>query len=85
MSRGFCSQCEAQEKLVYYHIDSESDAVKGEACEACKGYIKSLNQDKDPQADPVADDLATLPLDILLDEAGYQRASPNYFFVPGQG
>lgn len=85
LGRGFCSQCEAQEKLAYYHIDSESDAVRGEACEACKGYIKSINQEKDPQADPVADDLATLALDVLLDEAGYQRASPNFFFVPGQG
>jgi FdhE protein len=85
MSRGFCSQCEAQEKLVYYHIDNASDAVKGEACKECLGYIKSINQDKDPQADPVADDLATLSLDILLDESGYQRASPNFFFVPGQG
>jgi len=85
MGRGFCSQCEAQEKLAYYHIESDSDAVRGEACQQCKGYIKSLNQEKDPQANPVADDLATLPLDILLDEAGYQRASPNFFFVPGQG
>lgn len=85
MGRGFCSQCEAQEKLAYYHIDNESDAVRGEACEECKGYIKSMNQEKDPQADPVADDLATLALDILMDESGYQRASPNFFFVPGQG
>lgn len=85
MSRGFCSQCEAQEKLAYYHIESGNDAVRGEACEECKGYIKSLNQEKDPQADPVADDLATLSLDILMDESGYQRASPNFFFVPGQG
>lgn len=85
LARGFCSQCEAQEKLAYYHIDSESDAVRGEACEECKGYIKSINQEKDPQADPVADDLATLALDVLMDEAGYQRGSPNFFFVPGQG
>ncbi len=85
ISRGFCSQCEVQEKLAYYHIESGNDAVRGEACEECKGYIKSFNQEKDPQADPVADDLATLSLDILMDESGYQRASPNFFFVPGQG
>lgn len=85
MGRGYCSQCEAYEKLAYYHIDNESDAVRGEACDECKGYVKSLNQEKDSQVDPVADDLATLSLDVLLDEAGYERASPNYFFVPGQG
>lgn len=59
--------------------------MKGEACKECLGYIKSLNQEKEPQLDPVADDLATLSLDILMDESGYQRASPNFFFVPGQG
>lgn len=85
MTRGTCSQCEAQEKLAYYHIDEGNEAVRGEACEECKGYIKSYNHEKDPQADPVADDLASLALDILLDESGYERASPNYFFVPGQG
>lgn len=85
MGRGYCSQCEAYEKLAYYHIDNDSDAVRGEACDECKGYVKSLNQEKDSQVDPVADDLASLSLDILLDESGYERASPNYFFVPGQG
>jgi FdhE protein len=41
--------------------------------------------EKDPRVDPVADDLATLALDILMDDSGFQRASPNFFFVPGQG
>jgi FdhE protein len=85
MPRGHCSQCEAQDKLAYYHVENGNDAIRGESCEDCKGYIKSLNQEKDPQADPVADDLATLSLDILMDDSGYERASPNYFFVPGQG
>lgn len=84
LPRGSCSQCESSGKLAYYHIEHSSDTVKAEACDECRGYIKSLNQEKDPLADPVADDLATLPLDILLDESGYQRATPNFFFVPGQ-
>lgn len=85
IARGVCSQCEAQEKLAYYHLENDDAAVRGEACDECKGYIKSLNQEKDPQVDPVADDLASLALDILMDESGYQRASPNLLFVPGQG
>ena len=85
MTRGTCSLCETRDKLAYYHIENGNDAVRGEACEECKGYMKSLNHEKDPQADPFADDLASLPLDILMDESGYERASPNYFFVPGHG
>ncbi|MBM3342912.1 MAG: formate dehydrogenase accessory protein FdhE [Betaproteobacteria bacterium] len=85
MVRGTCSQCEMQDKLAYYHVEGGGEAVRGEACDECKGYIKSFNQEKDPQVDPVADDLASLSLDILMDESGYQRASPNFLFVPGQG
>jgi FdhE protein len=40
-------------------------------------------QDKDPLVDPVADDLATLPLDLLVDEAGYERSGPNLFLLGG--
>ncbi len=40
--------------------------------------------EKEPRADPVAGNLATLALDILMDESDYQRASSNFFFVPGQ-
>ena len=31
----------------------------------------------------MADDLATLALDILVDEAGYLRSGPNPLFIPG--
>ena len=30
-----------------------------------------------------ADDLATLTLDMLVDEAGYVRSGPNLLFAPG--
>jgi FdhE protein len=82
--RGRCTQCDARDKLAYFHIEGGSEAVKAEACDACLSYLKILNQEKDPLADPVADDLATLALDLLMDESGYQRAGPNLFFVPGQ-
>jgi FdhE protein len=39
---------------------------------------------KDPQADPVADDLATLTLDMLMAEREYLRSGPNLLFVPGE-
>ena len=42
----------------------------------CKSYLKIVYQEKGPGVDPVADDLATLALDILVDEAGYARPAP---------
>ena len=59
-----------------------ADAVRAETCDACKSYLKIVYQEKGP-VDPVADDLATLTLDILVDEAGYARSGPNLLLVPG--
>jgi FdhE protein len=49
---------------------------------ACKSYLKIVYAEK-AAVDPVADDLATLALDILVDEAGYSRSGPNLLLVPG--
>jgi FdhE protein len=56
--------------------------VRAETCDSCKSYLKIVYHEKGG-FDPVADDLATLALDILVDEAGYSRAGPNLLFVPG--
>jgi|SRR5262245_7844518 len=82
--RGQCTQCDVRDKLAYFHVEGGSEVVKAEACDACRSYLKVVNQEKDPLADPVADDLATLALDVLMDESGYERAGPNLFLVPGQ-
>jgi len=84
LPRGQCTQCDARGKLAYFHIEGGTEVVKAEACEACRSYLKVVDQEKDPLADPVADDLASLALDVLMDESGYHRAGPNLFFVPGQ-
>jgi FdhE protein len=57
--------------------------VKAEACAACKTYVKIMNREKDPQVDPFADDLATLSLDVLMAEEGYQRLGFNPLLIPG--
>jgi formate dehydrogenase maturation protein FdhE len=31
----------------------------------------------------MADDLASLPLDVLMNESGWRRAFPNPFLAPG--
>ena len=52
-------------------------AVRAETCDACHGYRKILYEEKDIAVDPLADDLATLSLDLLLGESGYHRANSN--------
>jgi FdhE protein len=83
LARGQCSQCESREKIAYFHVEAAGGAVKAEACDSCGGYVKIVNMEQDALVDPVADDLATLALDVLMDESGYQRATPNLLFAPG--
>jgi FdhE protein len=81
-----CAACDATEGVSYRHLETEAGqgagAVRAETCEACKSYLKIVYQEKGA-VDPVADDLATLALDILVDEAGYARSGPNLLLVPG--
>jgi FdhE protein len=82
-----CSRCGAAGKDIAYRALTQADtdgdaaardaAVRAETCEHCHGYRKILYQEKDPRVEPVADDLGTLALDLLLSEQGYERASQN--------
>ena len=82
-----CPACDGTAKISYRHVEGSDirnlPAVRAETCDDCMSYLKILFQEKAPEADPVADDLATLALDMLVDEAGYSRAGPNLLFVPG--
>lgn len=81
-----CASCDSTEGIGYRHLEGAGlrnpDAVRAETCESCKSYLKIIYQEKGA-LDPVADDLASLALDILVDEAGYGRAGPNLLLVPG--
>ncbi len=84
-----CPTCEAGAHVSYRHIEgsdlSSAPAMRAETCDDCMSYLKILYLEKEPRGDPVADDLATLALDVLVDAAGYRRAGPNPLFVPGAG
>lgn len=51
--------------------------ARAEICDDCFSYRKIFNQEHDLHVDPLADDLASLTLDVLVTEAGYARASGN--------
>ena len=51
--------------------------ARAETCDECHTYRKIFNQEHDYHVDAVADDLASMMLDVLVSEAGYARASGN--------
>ncbi|AYZ64070.1 formate dehydrogenase accessory protein FdhE [Burkholderia multivorans] len=82
MVRTKCSHCDSTKGIAYHGIEGGSEAVKAESCDECKTYRKIGYQNKDYDFEPLADDLASLTLDLLMNEAGYQRSSPNPLLWP---
>jgi FdhE protein len=72
-----CSHCLSTEGIAQHSIEGGPVAIRAESCEQCHTYRKILYQEKDMSVEPVADDLASLALDLLMGEAGYHRGSNN--------
>ena len=82
--RAKCSNCDNTRGIAHYHLEGGNKAVQAESCPECQSYLKIVQQEKDPLADPVADDLATLTLDLLMDEAGFVPSGINWYLIQGQ-
>ena len=94
MVRVKCSHCESTRGVHYQGMQSEAsdpkdgpqdEVVLAETCDACHTYRKITSQEKDPLAEPLADDLATLLLDLLMGETDFARASLNPLLPMSEG
>jgi FdhE protein len=81
--RAVCITCGKSGAVSLLGIEGDSGAVKAETCGDCHSYAKMLYQPKDMKVDPVADDLASLGLDVLVAEAGWSRHAPNPLLLIG--
>lgn len=82
--RAHCTLCAEGSKVQYLSLEGKQQAIAAETCEHCHGYAKICFQDKDLDVDPIADDLATLSLDVLVGEEGLGRAAPNLLLCEGE-
>jgi FdhE protein len=57
--------------------------IQAETCDTCGHYLKIVHGDRDPFAEPVADDLASITLDLLVAETGKQRHGVNLMLLFG--
>lgn len=76
-----CTCCGSTKGIGYKELEGAQDGVQAETCEECHGYVKILHQHKHPELDPVADDVATLALDLLVREGGYRRGAFNPYLL----
>jgi FdhE protein len=76
-----CTTCGSTEGIDYHSVAGHAAPAKAEACSACNAYSKIVYAETDPWAEPLADDLASLALDVLMSEGGWRRVHPNPFLV----
>jgi FdhE protein len=76
-----CALCGSTAGISYQELEGGEGTVKAETCKSCHGYVKVLHQHKDPAVDIIADDVASLGLDVLVRETGFKRGGANPFLV----
>ena len=77
-------QYQALQALADTDARSGREAVQAETCDNCGHYLKIVHMGKDLQVEPVADDLATLTLDLLVSDAGFTRHGTNFLLLFGE-
>lgn len=83
-----CVYCESSKDLRYSNLEDDRHApgkapLRAECCPGCQSYLKQCYLENDAAAEPLADDLASLALDMRLDEEGFHRLAPNLLLAPG--
>jgi FdhE protein len=92
-----CTHCGSEKHIAFQSLDAadrdEADdgaaraaqaAVQAETCDDCGHYLKIMHTDRDPFVDPVADDLASVTLDLLVSQGGWQRHGVNLMLLYGE-
>ena len=70
-----CGQ-EDHARLPVYTAE-EFPYIRVECCDACQTYIKTIDLTKNGLADPLVDELASIPLNLWAQERGYAKLHPN--------
>jgi FdhE protein len=76
-----CLCCGSTKGLSYRSVETVDATVKAEVCTACNHWVKILHEVKNPTLDPVADDVGSLGLDVLMKETGIVRGGVNIYLA----
>jgi FdhE protein len=79
-----CPVCREADGLSYLSLEGGPPGVTAEACKHCRTYLKVIDLAEARGADAVADDAATLVLDLLVGERGLLRAGVNPLAPAGE-
>lgn len=68
-----CACCGSTKGIGFKEVEDGGGAVKAETCDECRSWLKIIYQKNSPDADPVADDVASLGMDMLMRAEPYRR------------
>lgn len=78
LGRILCPGCAEGDPAKLPTFQAESyPAVRIEACETCRRYVKSIDLSVDGRAIPEVDDLVSLSMDLWAAREGFQRIEPG--------
>lgn len=76
-----CIACGTTKGIGYQEPEGGQGAIKAETCDECQSYGKVLYLPVAHDMEPVADDVASLGLDLLMRDGPYRRATVNPFLL----
>jgi len=80
-----CVLCRSAAAVSYLVVDGVAGPARAETCDGCQAWLKLLYVEQAPLLEPLADDVATLALDQLVGERGYQRLGQNPYLLGSAG
>ncbi|MBK4215470.1 formate dehydrogenase accessory protein FdhE [Paracoccus caeni] len=76
-----CLCCGSNKSISYRSVETDEATVKAELCSECHSWVKILYQVKNHSLEPVADDVASLGLDLLMKETEFRRGGFNPYLA----
>ncbi|KAF1689886.1 formate dehydrogenase accessory protein FdhE [Pseudoxanthomonas koreensis] len=76
-----CLCCGSTRGLAYRSVGTDEATVKAEACRECNAWVKIFYKVRNESLDPIADDVGSLGLDVLMKDAGVRRGGFNPYLV----
>lgn len=76
-----CTCCGSTKGITYRSVETDEATVKAEVCRECARWVKILYQNKNPTLEPIADDVASLGLDLMMRDTEWSRGGYNPFLM----
>lgn len=75
--RVHCLSCGDNSAISYRSAETAEATIKAEVCGSCHAWVKILYQVKNPSLDPIADDVGSLGLDLMMQGTEFRREGFN--------